>query len=106
MALGSTYDQLGDTEAALGLLTRAVQIQEAASGPDHRDLTFPLNNLAAFHLRHRNFAEAVRVYDMSVAIMEKSRPEDVRQILGEYARALRGAGEEQKALDVERRIAG
>ena len=106
MAMGSTYDRLGDAESAFGLLTRAVTMQEEATGPDNRDLTFPLNNLAAFHMRHGNFPEAVRHYERSVAIMRESRADDLEPVLREYARALRATGDSAKAATIEAQAGG
>jgi tetratricopeptide (TPR) repeat protein len=106
MAMGSTYDRLGDAEPAFGLLTRAVTMQEEATGPDNRDLTFPLNNLAAFHMRHGNFPEAVRHYERSVAIMRESRADDLEPVLREYARALRATGDSAKAATIEAQAGG
>lgn len=101
MALGSTHDRLGDTESALGLLTRAVALQEAATGPEHADLTYPLNNLAAFHVRHGNFAEAVQHYERSVQIMREARPSDLGPILREYAGAVRATGDSARAALID-----
>jgi len=101
MAMGSTHDRLGDTEAAFGLLTRAVTMQEEAAGPDHADLTYPLNNLAAFHMRQGNFPEATRHYERSVAMMRQSRPHDLQPVLREYARALRATGDSAKAAAID-----
>ena len=66
----------GDYPAAARLLTDAARAQEAALGPDHRDLANTLNNLAVAHERSGDLDAAEREFRRAYAIASRSLAPD------------------------------
>jgi hypothetical protein len=65
-----------DPVAAESLLRLALDLQIAASGPDHPDLATTLNNLALMLERQGNAAEAERCYRQAYDIARRGLPAD------------------------------
>lgn len=66
-----SYRAEGKYDQAESLGLQALMIFEKAVGPKHPDVANILNNLAGIHVDRGEYAEAERLYQRSVSIMEK-----------------------------------
>lgn len=93
--LGSVYQDMGDLREAEHCYRRAVEMIEAANGPESIGLAGPLNNLGSLYLEQSKYSKSVEVRRRSLAIREKaygqSNPE-VAAVLRNLAVAYIAAG--------------
>jgi serine/threonine-protein kinase len=102
--IGHTLEKMGRLEEAEGALNRAVSVLEAAYGHDHLEVTRPLRTLGRLYIRQGRFDAAVAAYARTLPILEKTvREPTLVPVLEDYARALRGAGDEAAAATMEER---
>jgi tetratricopeptide (TPR) repeat protein len=62
----------GDTDRAIADHSEAIRLRERALGPDHPDVAQSLHNLALLYGSQRQYADAERLYQRSLAIREKA----------------------------------
>ena len=73
---GTSYDDSGQYQTALGLKEKAVQLAEQIHGKDHPEVATTLNNLALLYKKLSRYKEAEPIYNRSLAISEKALSKD------------------------------
>src|SRR5262249_28029786 len=62
LTIGKAYNSLGEWEAAVAQLKRAVTLREMHQGPDHRDTLLAVHNLADAYQNAGRLDEALALY--------------------------------------------
>jgi serine/threonine-protein kinase len=105
-----------DLDEAGRLLLQALDIQQAALGPNHPDVASTLSSLGGYYLRRRDFERATSTYRQALAIFP--RPQDRRRpvaitILNDLAavltvlnRHVEAEALEREAIEIGREVLG
>ena len=106
--LGSLHLRRGQMDEAHALFLRALEIWDAQPEPNPVYTVGVMRNLAELHLQQGRMDEGVALYAKGVAIQQKafgaSDPR-LKNTLKGYASALRRAGREDKAAEIEKQLA-
>jgi serine/threonine protein kinase/Tfp pilus assembly protein PilF len=103
--IGRIYELRGEPARAEAYYTRALGIIEKSVGPSHPEVAEALWGLANIARDRHDYARARPLYERAVHILDTAsgQTSDRAEVLRDYARFLRAAGEPQRAAEVERR---
>jgi tetratricopeptide (TPR) repeat protein len=91
--------QQGRYSEAIPLATRVLETEEKTLGPEHPDVARSLDNLASLHQATGDYAQAVLLYERSLAIQENAlAPEEgIATALSNLAAVYQDAGQYRRA---------